>query len=73
MLLIEDGVLSALNGSSARELLRCLMDGGVQVYALSEDLESRGLGGLGLLEGVRTVDYDGFVGLVERCEVVPWL
>ena len=73
LLLIEDGVLSAVNGSPARELLQGLMDEGVQVFALQEDLEARGLKGVFMLEGIRTVDYDGFVGLVEKYEVVPWL
>ncbi len=73
LLLIEDGVLSAVNGSPARELLQGLMDEGVQVFALSEDLESRGLRNVWLLEGIKVVDYDGFVGLVEKYEVVPWL
>ena len=73
LLLIEDGVLSAVNGSPARELLQRLIDEGVQVYALSEDLEARGLKGVFMLEGIQTVDYDGFVALVEKYEVVPWL
>jgi len=73
LLLIEDGVLSAVNGSPARELLQRLMDEGVSVFALQEDLEARGLKGVFMLEGIRTVDYDGFVGLVEKYEVVPWL
>ena len=73
LLLIEDGVLSAVNGSPARELLQRLMDEGVLVFALQEDLEARGLKGVFMLEGIRTVDYDGFVGLVEKYEVVPWL
>jgi tRNA 2-thiouridine synthesizing protein B len=73
LLLIEDGVLSAVNGSPARELLQRLIDEGVSVFALQEDLEARGLKGVFMLEGIRTVDYDGFVGLVERYEVVPWL
>jgi len=49
------------------------MDEGVSVFALQEDLEARGLSGVLMLEGIRTVDYDGFVSLVEKYEVVPWL
>lgn len=73
VLFIEDGVLSATKGSPGRDTVRRLLDSGVAVFALKEDLESRGLAPALLLEGVRTVDYEGFVGLVEKHEVVPWL
>jgi tRNA 2-thiouridine synthesizing protein B len=73
VLLIEDAVFTASKGSPGHEMLRRLMDAGAPVYALKEDLESRGLRAGLLLEGVRTVDYEGFVELVEKHEVVPWL
>ena len=41
------------------------------VYALQADLEARGL--TRLVDGIQVVDYDGFVELVERHHVVPWL
>jgi len=73
ILLIEDAVLCARFGSRSHEILRKLMDEGVEVYALSEDLEARGISQPKLSNGIRTVDMDGFVELVEKYEVVPWL
>lgn len=73
LLLIEDAVISAMVGAAGQELLRSIMAGGVKVYALSPDLEARGIGNERLLPGIETVDYDGFVLLVEKYEVVPWL
>ena len=73
LLLIEDAVISAMQGAAGKELLESLMAGGVKVYALTPDLEARGIGNERLMPGIETVDYDGFVGLVEKHEVVPWL
>ena len=73
LLLIEDAAISAMEGASGKELLESLMAGGVKVYALSPDLEARGIGKERLMPGIDTIDYDGFVGLVEKYEVVPWL
>lgn len=73
LILIEDAVISAMEGASGKELFESLMAGGVKVYALSPDLEARGIGKERLLRGIETVDYDGFVGLVEKYDVVPWL
>ena len=72
-MLIEDGVVSAMRGAAGNELLSGLMAGGVKVYALAPDLEARGIGKERLMPGIEAVDYDGFVGLVEKHDVVPWL
>ena len=66
-------MLSAIRGSPGQELLQGLMVAGTKIYALSPDLEARGIASEKLLEGIGTVDYDGFVGLVEKHDVVPWL
>lgn len=71
ILLIEDGVLCVVRGSPAEALVRELVSGGAEVRALEDDLAARGLSGR-LLDGVRSVSYDGFVELVERHEVVNW-
>lgn len=73
ILLIEDAVISAAEGGGAKELLESLMVQGVKVYALEPDLQARGIRKERLVQGVGTVDYDGFVGLVEKYDVVPWL
>ena len=41
------------------------------VYAVEADLKARGIARL--IEGVRVIDYAGFVELVEQHPVVPWL
>jgi tRNA 2-thiouridine synthesizing protein B len=73
LLLIEDAVLCARFCSRSQDILRKLMDEGVEVYALSEDLEARGISQPKLSKGIKVVDMDGFVELVEKHEVVPWL
>ena len=43
-------------------------------YVLWPDIEARGLGESTLIEGVRTVDYGGFVDLVVEHDVTQaWL
>jgi tRNA 2-thiouridine synthesizing protein B len=72
LLLIEDGVYAATRGSSSEASLRDAM-ARLQVYVLQPDLEARGLGSA-LMEGVRTVDYGGFVDLVaEHPNCQSWL
>lgn len=41
------------------------------IYALEADLEARGI--QRIVEGIQVIDYDGFVGLVEEHNVVPWI
>ena len=72
VLLIEDGVYAAAKGTamSARieEALKT-----VKVYALKSDLEARGMQNR-VMDGVRLVDYGGFVDLVvEHDAVQSWL
>lgn len=67
LLLIEDGVIGVL--PSQRERFDSVAG---RLYALEEDLASRGL--LPLCDkGVRVVDVEGFVTLTEGCErTVSW-
>jgi len=73
VLLIEDGVCGAAAGTAAAaEIARYI--GRFPVYVLGPDLEARGIRGAGLMAGVKTVDYEGFVRLVTEHEVVQsWL
>ena len=64
VLLIEDGVYAATRGAAAEAKLRAAMDR-IAVYALAPDLEARGMTGT-VSEGVKLIDYDGFVDLVEQ-------
>jgi tRNA 2-thiouridine synthesizing protein B len=72
LLLIEDGVYAATRGNAAEPKLREAM-GRVAVYALMPDLQARGVADR-LIEGVATVDYEGFVDLVvEHPNCQSWL
>ena len=72
VLLIEDGVYAATRGSAAAARLQALGPG-IELYVLGPDLEARAMAGA-LLEGVKSVDYRGFVDLVARFpRVQSWL
>lgn len=64
VLMIEDGVFGALNGSGVAEAV-VAKSGSVSVYALTGDVAARGLEGKTLSE-VENVDYAGFVDLVTK-------
>jgi len=63
VLLIEDGVYAAMNGTS---LNGALNDAGnrLQFYVLGPDLAARGLSESDVMDVIEIVDYDGFVDLV---------
>jgi len=72
VLLIEDGVYGATRGSAAEPKLRAAM-ANVEVYALAPDLEARGMAN-SVSEGVKLVDYSGFVELVTKYDTCQsWL
>ena len=72
LLLIEDAVYAATRGTVAEPKLRQAMDR-MKVYALAPDLAARGMADR-LIDGVATVDYDGFVELVvEHPNSQSWL
>jgi len=72
VLLIEDGVYAATRGNAASQKLEALM-GRMKIYALTPDLEARGVADR-LIEGVKCVDYAGFVDLVaEHPNCQSWL
>ncbi len=72
LLLIEDGVYGAMSGTAATPKLQAAMKS-APVYALKPDVEARGIQGR-VLDGVKLVDYGGFVDLVaEHNTVHAWL
>ena len=72
VLLIEDGVYAALKGSKYSSAVEEAMKNKT-VYALGPDLSARGIQEK-VLEGVKVVDYGGFVDLVaENDTVQSWL
>ena len=70
ILLYEDGVYAASVGAASEDLVQQALDDH-PVYALRADLDARGI--VRLVDGIRVIDYDGFVELVEQHHVVPWL
>ncbi len=72
ILMIEDGVYGALAGSRFEGDIKAVMDR-AKVYALEPDLAARGVADR-LIDGITTVDYAGFVDLVEKHTVTQsWL
>jgi tRNA 2-thiouridine synthesizing protein B len=72
ILLYEDGIYGALTGTSFSKKLEAAMKN-VSVYALESDVNTRGMQGK-VLQGVKLVDYGGFVDLVaENDRVQAWL
>ena len=69
LLLIEDGVYSAMKNGKAATLLD-----GLKVSVLGPDLAARGIPEDRLVDGVTVIDYAGFVDLVEANDKVQsWL
>lgn len=72
LLLIEDAVYAATRDNAAEPKLREAMSR-MKVYALMPDLQARGVADR-LVDGVATVDYEGFVDLVaEHPNCQSWL
>jgi len=72
VLLIEDGVYAVAKGTAvAPRIAEALKT--VSIYALKPDVEARGMQNR-VMDGVRLVDYGGFVDLVvEHNAVQSWL
>jgi tRNA 2-thiouridine synthesizing protein B len=72
VLLIEDGVYGAMKGTAVSEMVQQAM-GDVTVYALEPDVKARGVAEK-MMDGIKLVDYAGFVDLVtENDKVQSWL
>jgi tRNA 2-thiouridine synthesizing protein B len=73
VLLIEDGVYAATKGTNASEKVGKAMQG-ITFYVLGPDAKARGLRETQMMDGIKVVDYDGFVDLVaEHDSVQSWL
>jgi len=64
VLLIEDGVYAATQGSATAERMRQAA-AKLSLFVLQPDLDARGMTAR-LLDGISLVDYAGFVDLVEK-------
>ncbi|MBM3367475.1 MAG: sulfurtransferase complex subunit TusB [Betaproteobacteria bacterium] len=72
VLLIEDGVYAAARDTAVSGQVQDALKR-VSIYALKSDLEARGMHNR-VMDGIRLVDYGGFVDLVvEHNAVQSWL
>lgn len=72
ILLIEDGIYAALKGTQATVQVQAAMKD-CTIYVLQPDVEARGMQGR-VLEGIKVVDYAGFVDLTADHKMVQsWL
>lgn len=73
ILLIEDGVYAAFNGTVVAEKVKAAL-ADHKVYVLGPDVRARGMNEDNLIPGLEVVDYGGFVDLVvEYDKVQSWL
>ena len=73
VLLIEDGVYAAANGTAVEPRVRSAMQR-LNFYVLTSDYKARGFGEAELIDGIELVDYGGFVDLVTGHDSVQaWL
>lgn len=71
VLLIEDGVYAATVNNSVADMIK--NTSGINFCVLGPDAQARGIEGK-LAEGIKVVDYEGFVDLVaEHDAVQAWL
>ena len=73
VLLIEDGVYAALQGTKVSgDVAEKMKD--LSFYVLAPDVAARGLSDKPLIDGIKSVDYAGFVDLVtEHDTSTAWL
>ena len=73
VLLIEDGVYSAMSGGNKSSVIENAK-GDLSFYVLGPDVKARGLSEDRLIDGIKVVDYKGFVELtVANDTVSAWL
>ena len=73
ILLIEDAVYAAMQGTQTESIVRGALER-FHIFALEPDIECRGLDKSRLIDGVELVDYSGFVELsVKNSAVHSWL
>jgi tRNA 2-thiouridine synthesizing protein B len=73
ILLTEDGVYGALKNTAKSNIVTDAKDK-FSFYALGPDLEARGIGKDKLIDGIKVVDFGGYVDLVvEHSAAQAWL
>ena len=73
VLLFEDGVIGAMqNTKYSEKITRAMND--FSFYVLGPDIRARGLSDSNVVDGIKIIDYDGFVDLTTEHETVQsWL
>ncbi len=69
ILLIEDGVYAVMQGTSVTERMANALRQH-SIYVLGPDLKARGLEQGRMIDGVKVVDYGGFVDLVAQYDQI---
>lgn len=73
VLFIEDGIYAALKKPQTAEKITQAMED-LSFYVLGPDIRARGMSEDQLIEGIKVVDYGGFVDLVAEHEnLQSWL
>jgi len=73
ILLIEDGVYAAFDGTVVADKVKAAM-ADHKIYVLGPDVSARGMSEDNVIDGVQVIDYSGFVDLVtEYDKVQSWL
>lgn len=73
VILIEDAVVAAVKDTSVSAKIAGALSS-KSVYVLGPDLNARGFQDTDIIDGIKSVDYGGFVDLVaENSNVQSWL
>lgn len=73
ILLLEDGVYAALKGTNQSTKIEGVV-GDRTVYVIGADLSARGLDEGNVIDGIKVIDYEGFVdAVVEHGTANSWL
>ena len=73
VLLFEDGVIGAMQNTKFSETVANAMSN-FSFYVLGPDIKARGLSDNKVIDGIKVIDYDGFVDLTtEHNTVQSWL
>ena len=73
VLLFEDGVIGAMKNTKHSGAVAKAMSE-VSFYVLGPDIKARGLNDSNVIDGIKVIDYDGFVDLTaEHNTVQSWL
>ena len=71
VLLIEDGIFGALKNTRFSDAIKTAS---AKVCILAPDIAARGISEAHILDGVQSVDYDGFVAMAaESDRIQAWL